>query len=299
MSDIFTHEKEDGHHDLWRRTIMKFYNRVLGDRDYTLFEVVRTGLRLPPILSSFGTVENLSLSSWRTLRRPAATSGIDKDDELVVSANKVDVFNLRATLPRPPSITDMDLADLSFYAFYRQFYYHQKKLHRRRQEKFVSVSGTGFPAQAARSHADHDFYAQRILYAYMPCSGLAGFEYIDAVVARDFDGSYREALRSFVCDACNLWCPTWIRRNYEYLNDTEPDASNNDVGGNDTKPMPSAATKSDDAARSPQSSRKRRRTQFTFNEEHLDGEPPINDAEDQATTLDHWQGPRRASLGAT
>ena len=106
MSDIFTHEKEDGHHDLWRRTIMKFYNRVLGDRDYTLFEVVRTGLRLPPILSSFGTVENLSLSSWRTLRRPAATSGADDEDELVVSANKVDVFNLRASLPRPPSIAD-------------------------------------------------------------------------------------------------------------------------------------------------------------------------------------------------
>ena len=39
ISDICTHEKEDGQSDLWRRTIMKFYNRILGNRDYTLFEV--------------------------------------------------------------------------------------------------------------------------------------------------------------------------------------------------------------------------------------------------------------------
>ena len=250
MSDIFTHEKEDGHHDLWRRTIMKFYNRVLGDRDYTLFEVLRTGLRLPPILSSFGTVENLSLSSWRALRRPAPISCPDEDEE-VVSANKVDVFNHRASLRRPPSIVDADLADLSFYAFYRQFYYHRGSLHRRRSEKFVSVSGTGFPAQAARSHADHDFYAQRVLYAYMPCSGLTGFEYIDAVVVRDFEGSYRDALRCFVCDACNLWCPTWIRRNYEFLNEgvTDTKKKQKDEGADGPTPLPPATPKPDDDAK--------------------------------------------------
>ena len=130
---------------------------------------------------------------------------------------------IEASLRRPPSIVDADLMDLSFYAFYRQFYYHRGSLHRRRNEKFVSVSGTGFPAQAARSHADHDFYAQRVLYAYMPCSGLTGFEYIDAVVVRDFEGSYRDALRCFVRDECNLWCPTWIRRNYEFLNEGDAD----------------------------------------------------------------------------
>ena len=43
ISDICTHDKEDGHSDLWRRTIMKFYNRILGNRDYTLFEVVHYG----------------------------------------------------------------------------------------------------------------------------------------------------------------------------------------------------------------------------------------------------------------
>ena len=37
-------ENEDGYHDLWRRTIMKFYNRIIGDRDDSLFEVLHSGL---------------------------------------------------------------------------------------------------------------------------------------------------------------------------------------------------------------------------------------------------------------
>ena len=53
LSDIMTHETENGETDLWRRTIMKFYNRILGNRDYTLFEVVHHGLRLAPCYFEF------------------------------------------------------------------------------------------------------------------------------------------------------------------------------------------------------------------------------------------------------
>ena len=47
LSQILSYEKADGMVDLWRRTIIKFYNRILGDRDYTLMETVHFGLRLP------------------------------------------------------------------------------------------------------------------------------------------------------------------------------------------------------------------------------------------------------------
>ena len=87
LQDIYTHEQENGQADLWRRTILKFYNRVLGDRDYTLFEVVRHGLRLPPILSSFGDVHKVSLSSWRSLESSAAITAA-LEDEPLVSLNK-------------------------------------------------------------------------------------------------------------------------------------------------------------------------------------------------------------------
>ena len=51
LDKVFQFELEDGIHDMWRRTIMKFYFRILGDRDYSLFEVMHFGLRLPGVLS--------------------------------------------------------------------------------------------------------------------------------------------------------------------------------------------------------------------------------------------------------
>ena len=36
LGEIFQWDLEDGVRDMWRRTIMKFYSRILGDRDYTL-----------------------------------------------------------------------------------------------------------------------------------------------------------------------------------------------------------------------------------------------------------------------
>ena len=82
LKDIELYEREDGHVDLWRRTIQKFYNRVIGNRDYTLFEVVRYGIRLPPILSSFGDVHNASLSSWKALKPTKAIRFLGEDEDV-------------------------------------------------------------------------------------------------------------------------------------------------------------------------------------------------------------------------
>ena len=73
---------ENGHTYLWRRTIVKFYNRILGNRDYTLFEVVHHGLRLPATISSFGDVFNAGLSSWRVVcPKLVRGKGDDSDSE--------------------------------------------------------------------------------------------------------------------------------------------------------------------------------------------------------------------------
>ena len=68
LDKIFQFELEDGIHDMWRRTILKIYSRILGDRDYSLFEVMHFGLRLPGVLSSFGDVHKASVSNWGTLK---------------------------------------------------------------------------------------------------------------------------------------------------------------------------------------------------------------------------------------
>ena len=133
---------------------MKFYNRILGNRDYTLFGVVHHGLRLPAVISSFGDVFNASLSSWRAVRPQLARRDGDDDDEdqNILAPNKTDIFNARAQLKLPQTIREEDLENISFYAFWRLFYASTGRLHRRQKEKILSLSGLGFPAHADRGH---------------------------------------------------------------------------------------------------------------------------------------------------
>ena len=56
---------------------MKFYNRVIGNRGYTLFEVVHFGIGLPPTISSFGTIDNASVSDWHALKTGKALTQAD------------------------------------------------------------------------------------------------------------------------------------------------------------------------------------------------------------------------------
>ena len=89
---------------------------------------------------------------------------------------------------------------------------------RKQKEKFIAVTGTGWPSHAKRSHPQHHEYARKTLYAYMPCYDLRGTDYIDEVVHTHYGDSYTEALRDFATDAYNLWCPRWIQRNYQVQN---------------------------------------------------------------------------------
>ena len=217
LSKVYDYEEEDGMHDLWRRTTMKFYSRILGDRDYSLFEVVHFGLRLPGSLSSFGPIESVSVSQWSGIKHGQAFRHLKPGDR-ATWFNKLEIFNHRAEYQRAATITDADLSDISFYAFWRMYYVQGNKLIRRRIEKIVALNGTGWPAQACRTHPKHTNYAQRTLYAYMPCAGVRGTDYIDAVVNMFYNNDWTEALSKFVNDPPNAWCPPWIRRNYEIRN---------------------------------------------------------------------------------
>ena len=62
------------------------------------------------------------------------------------------------------------------------------------------MTGNGWPAQAKRSHKLHEEYAKKTLYAYMPCAGVSGTEYIDTIVRESYGGRYGELLLDFVND---------------------------------------------------------------------------------------------------
>ena len=136
LSNVQAHEQEDGLHDIWRRTIMKFYSRILGDREYSLFEVVHTGLGLPATLSSFGDVFPASVSDYVPVK--SRVQHLDDDAE-VSTTTKMEMFSQRGSLPRAQTISWEDLRDLSFYAFWRLFNVKGGKISRRDKEAIVAI----------------------------------------------------------------------------------------------------------------------------------------------------------------
>ena len=111
LHKVVEHEMEDGMHDMWRRTIMKFYNRIVGDRDYSLFEVVHFGLRLPGILSSFGDVRSASVSNWSTVKSGEAYQRV-KQNQRVTNKSALELFAARGELKRSSNIHREHLQEL-------------------------------------------------------------------------------------------------------------------------------------------------------------------------------------------
>ena len=217
LQAVHQYEEADGIHDLWRRTIMRFYSKVIGDREYSLFETVHFGLCLPPTLSSLSRVTSVSVSNWAALKRDMLRQQT-KFDERVTFLSKLEVFDCRGDLPRTSLVSDEELSNLSFYAFWRMYDYRHGKVTRRRGEQIVAVNGIGWPAMAARSHPDHEEYCRKTLYAYMPCDALCGVSFIDATVRSHYGGSYSQLLRHFCRAKENKWCPPWVARNFEACN---------------------------------------------------------------------------------
>ena len=211
-------ETEDGLRDLWRTAVMKFYSRAIAGRDFSLLETVHYGLRLPNTLSNFGPVRTVSLSGWTTVRSRRDLQ-LQAPTGRATYLNKIELFNARGQLKRPRSFDVRDLEGISLYAFWRLFDVQGNRLVRKRAEQFVAVSGFGWPAHAKQDHPSHDEYARRTLLCYMPCLGLRGTDWIEEKIAAEFRGQWKSALYHFVMDAQNEWCPTWIVRNYEAVND--------------------------------------------------------------------------------
>ena len=167
-----------------------------------------------------------SVSDWVTLK-----SGFEyaqsKKNQRITNVSKRQLFNERCKLHTAKNLRPEELHNLSFYAFWRLFSVRTGHVSRRQREAIVAVTGTGWPSQAQRSHTRHAYYARHTLYAYMPCFGKRGTDYIDECVEKFYNGNWVTAFKCFVSDVDNLWCPKWIRRNYEVQNKTDVLAEDN------------------------------------------------------------------------
>ena len=116
-------------------------------------------------------------------------------------------------------MAEEELRGLSCYAFWRIFDVHKNTVSKKKKERFIGLTGLGWPAHAKTTHPKHEEYARNTRIAYSPCPGNAGTDYIVTMVQEHFACDWRRALRAFVLDPTCEWCHTWVQRNHEVLND--------------------------------------------------------------------------------
>ena len=134
LQKVYDWEEEDGMHDLYRRTIMKFYSQIIGGRDYSLLETIHFGLRLPGVLSSFGPVQSVSISNWNAVKHSKHLKDTG-DHQRATYLNKLELFNERQHLKLPQSMSLSHLECISLYCFWRLYDVHSRQLSRRQREK--------------------------------------------------------------------------------------------------------------------------------------------------------------------
>ena len=130
---------------------------------------------------AIAVVVSVSVSNWAPVKNARLLEQLG-DGERVTHWSKLELFNMREHLHRPGQIGEEDLSGLSFYAFWRQYSVEGGRLVRKRTEQLVAVNGVGWPHEAARTHRTHAEFARKTLYAYAPCWGLEGTEYLDRLV---------------------------------------------------------------------------------------------------------------------
>ena len=239
---------------------------------------------------------NVSVSSWVTLKSGFECGHAKKDDR-VIHFSKVQIFNQRCELQKAEHVPSEDLQNLSFYAFWRLFSVRSGRLSRRQREAIVSLTGTGWPSHAQRTHAQHLYYARHTLYAYMPCQGNRGTDYIDECVDRFYEGNWADALRAFVTDVDNLWCPKWIRRNYEVQNKIDvltKEASEHPQDAADVvckKCVAQDTEKNSSDVNVPFPHAEKFKTELEFH----DGEPDVNEEDDRPESYEcqQWKNENR------
>ena len=132
----------------------------------------------------------------------------------------------------------------------------------------------------------------------MPCVGLRGLDYIDEVVQTYYAGSWSDALQAFVEDEANVWCPTWMRKNYRVLNeDLKAGTADSDAAPRPRVEVDARAPEDPEAQRLLRQDAPKVKVVFEDN-----GEPRQDKEEQAVTTLDAWdkvRAPweRRSELG--
>ena len=275
--------------DLWKRTISKFYNQTLGSRDYTLFEVTRSALKLPPIISSFPKPDKKSIGDWSRVKTGQALSSA-KDSDKVTSRTAMGAFNARFSMDLAKNVKPKDLESISFYQFWRVFNVSHDRISRRRFDPIIHLTGVGFASHGNANHPNHENYCRGILRAYLPCLQKSGSEYVENLVASQFDNRYQDALRYFIVHGATSWLPTHVLKNYMAVNDiTQP--MNSDGVFVDPKMGKKKAADNDDQTKP----RRNKTNTIIFDDDVVVSDHEVEPKHDGPIRIDPWSASLRTS----
>ena len=93
VDEVCKYEADNEGVDMLRKSLQKVFSKTIGDRDYSIFEAVHLGLRLPLVFSLMDVV-SLNTSGARVLRSRAVLRDA-ADDAPLIWDSKVDKFDER------------------------------------------------------------------------------------------------------------------------------------------------------------------------------------------------------------
>ena len=99
------------------------------------------------------------MSGWASLKAGFEYSRTNKNAR-ITNLSKIQLFNARTEFHTAKHLPAEDLHNISFYAFWRLFDVRSGHVSRRQREAIVSLTGTGWPSHAQRTHPQHLQYAK-------------------------------------------------------------------------------------------------------------------------------------------
>jgi len=176
VAEVCKYTPKDQEQSIGWKSLQKFYSRMLGERDYSLFEAVHIGLGLP-LMYSLMPVVSLNTLGGRAMKTEKQLEGCKPDDP-VEWKSKLDQFDDRLQLVRRShkgqsatavaarTAAEAEVRDVSLYEFYDKHKVERGRLLTPQKSVALMVS-PGFSADAASVvDSRHEGYARMCVVAF-------------------------------------------------------------------------------------------------------------------------------------
>ena len=173
--EICKYTREGEAVDFFRKALQKFYAKSIGERDFSVFEAVHLGLRLPTVFPLMPVISLNTLGS-RKMKTKAELERDGRGDDAEVSwDSKVDKFDKRLALVRKQFEKNTgeereeieSLArDVSLFEFFWKYYFRGKRMGAANQTWALMVTPSMAASSASIFHERHEPYARGCVVAF-------------------------------------------------------------------------------------------------------------------------------------